>query len=368
MRSRPVRGAPPEQTPSRAPNGRSITVKDVARRAGVALSSVSRALSGHPDVSPEMHARVIAAANELGYEPDFLARSLRRGRTSTIGFLVRDISNPLFADIVKAAETVFRQAGYTVLLANSDGEPSNDAANIDLFRRRRVDGLILSLASETNEETLRAMASFSGSIVLVDRQVARAQYSAVLSDHYVGVYEAVHRLLALGHQSIGILVGRGDIRASRERLRAYRDAHLEARVPVRDSLIRRGSYARDFGRRETLRLLEDRRPCTAIVAGGIQLTTGLLLAFRERRVAIGADVAVISCDDLELFTFFDPPIAVIARDAAEIGFQAARLLVDALAGAPPSAVTLPTAFIERASVGGPRGRPGKKSGRQPASQ
>ena len=128
-------------------------MREVADAAGVAMSSVSRVLSGHPDVSPVMRERVLAAVERIGYQPNMLAQSLRRQETLSVGFVVRDISNPLMSEIVKAAETRLREGGYSMLLTNSESDPALDEAHIRLFEQRRVDGLILSLTSETHDGT-----------------------------------------------------------------------------------------------------------------------------------------------------------------------------------------------------------------------
>src|SRR5713226_1249741 len=122
------------------------SMQEVAERAGVAVSSVSRVLADHPDVSERMRERVLNAVNALGYQPDFVAQSLRRGATLTIGFVVGDISNPLLADAALGAESVLRGAGFSMLLMNSENNPALDAAHIRFFVNRRVDGMILSLA------------------------------------------------------------------------------------------------------------------------------------------------------------------------------------------------------------------------------
>jgi LacI family transcriptional regulator, galactose operon repressor len=128
-------------------SGRS-SMRQVAEMAGVAMSSVSRVLSGHPDVSPAMRERVMEAVERLGYEPDLLAQSLRRKATRSVGFVVGDISNPLLAEITLGAETTLREAGYSMLLTNSENDPALDASHVRLLMQRRVDGLMLSLASE----------------------------------------------------------------------------------------------------------------------------------------------------------------------------------------------------------------------------
>src|SRR5215218_5814177 len=163
-------------------------MREVADRAGVAMSSVSRVLSNHPDVSAGMRVRVMAAVEELGYKPDLLAQSLRRRETLSVGFVVGDISNPLLAEIVMGSELALREAGYSMLLTSSLGDPELDVAHIRLFEQRRVDGLILSLADERHPPTLATLERSELPIVLVDRELpASIEASRALSDHRAGM-------------------------------------------------------------------------------------------------------------------------------------------------------------------------------------
>ncbi|MBA2578982.1 MAG: LacI family DNA-binding transcriptional regulator [Euzebyaceae bacterium] len=337
------------------PMPRQPTMQDVAAQAGVALSSVSRALSGHPDVSPAMRKRVEDAAAALGYEPDLLAQSLRRGSTRTVGFVVRDISNPLFADIAKAAEQTLRHAGYSMLLTNSDGSTDIEAENVNLLRRRRVDGLILSSVSETEQRTLEVLRSTRIPIVLLDRETQSVAASAVISDHYHGIRAAVSELLTLGHRDIAMVSGPREIRPTRERLRGLVDAHRAAGVPLRDDLLRLGSFAEDFAGRHTKDLLALARPPTAILAGGIQSAVGVLTTLAERGIRPGEDIGFVGVDDLPLLRLFNPPISVVTRDSSRIGQFAAQLFLDMVAGAPPRVEVVSTEYVARASSGGPVG-------------
>ena len=144
-------------------------MREVADLADVAISSVSRVLSGHPDVSATMRDRVLAAVDQLEYEPDFLAQSLRRGQTLSVGFVLADISNPLMADIVLGAEAAMRGAGYSLLLMNSDHQPELDAAHIRFFQSRRVGGMIRSLTSDDDPGIRERLRGLDVPIVLVDR-------------------------------------------------------------------------------------------------------------------------------------------------------------------------------------------------------
>ena len=155
------------------------------------MSSVSRVLSGHPDVSPAMSEKVMAAVAELDYQPDMLAQSLRRRETLTVGFVVGDISNPLLAEIVIGVESTLHANGYSMLLTNSLGDPLLEAAHIALLSHRRVDGLVISVLDETHPETIGRLAELDIPIVVLDRNLPpEIPVSRVLSDHRSGMKAA----------------------------------------------------------------------------------------------------------------------------------------------------------------------------------
>jgi LacI family transcriptional regulator len=278
------------------------SMREVADRAGVAMSSVSRVLSGHPDVSAPMREKVMAVVAELGYQPD------------------------------------------------------RDAAHMRLFEQRRVDGLMLSLASEDNPETLQVLQQFETPAVLVDRELSTdVGASAVLSDHRSGMRDAVDHLLDLGHRRIGLIVGQ-PMRPSRERRRGLEEAFAARDLPATYTIVE-GMLSAEHGRNATRQLLDQPTPPTAIVAGGNQLLIGTLGELLARGLRVGADVSVISCDAIDVTELFDPPIAVVRRDNREIGVQAATLLLERLGEEDPGArtVVLPTAFHPRPSCAPPPG-------------
>jgi LacI family transcriptional regulator len=326
----------------------------VAERAGVAVSSVSRVLSDHPDVSESRRAKVLEAAAELGYEPDLLARSLREGVTHTIGFVVADISNPLFGDIASGAETALQEAGYSMLLTNSQADSTADARQIQLLRRRRVDGLMLSLASEDDPGVLQVLADSQLPYVLIDRELEQGTGSAVLSDHRRGMRAAATTLLELGHRRIGLLLG-PELRFTRERLAGVSEAYAEMSLEP-DLIVDQGRLDEDHGRSGVAAMLADPRPPTAIITAGNQLLSGALEEIRQRGLAMPGDLSLVSCDDVALARLMDPPIAVVRRDTLELGRTAAGLLLAHLNGEPSRSVVLPTEFVARASIGPPAQR------------
>lgn len=332
---------------------RRASIREVAERAGVALSSVSRVLSGHPDVSAVMRNRVLDAVAALGYEPNLLAQSLRRGETRTVGFVVGDISNPLLARIALGAETGLRAAGYSMLLTNSMNRPELDVAHANLLHQRRVDGLLLSLADETAAPTLEALDRTGVPMVMVDRDVPRTERTSfVQSAHDEGVTAAAEHLIGLGHRSIALVNGYPNVRPSRERAKVLR--RVCRRRGVR-AIVRGGAFTAEHGAMVTAELLALADPPTAIIAGGNQILVGVLAALREHHVRIPAQLSLVTCDDVPLAALLDPPVATISRDLGEMGQVAAELLLELLDGQPPRRVVQPVTFRPTASCAPPPG-------------
>jgi len=327
------------------------SMREVAELAGVAMSSVSRVLSDHPDVSPPMRARVLAAVDQLGYKPDLLAQSLRRRETRSVGFVVSDVSNQLFAEIVKGAETALREAGYSMLLTNSENDPELDAEHVRLFERRRADGLILSLAQERHPPTIEQLERLDIPFVLIDRDVPPTiAASRVLSDHRRGMTAAVDHLLGLGHRRIALITGQST-RPGRERRLAFEDAFAARGLPPTHA-VREGTFSLETGARFTEELLELPHPPTALIAGGNQLMLGALRVISDRGLELGRDLSFVGCDDIAVTSLYRPPIAVVRRDNVALGRTAAELLLARIRdGAEPSEVVLPTEFVARSSCG-----------------
>jgi len=315
------------------------------------VSSVSRVISNHPDVSPAMQARVLAAIAALNYEPDIRAQSLRSGSTRTVGFLVGDISNPLFSEIALGAEVALHAAGRAMLITNSQGASDQDTIQLRLLRQRRVDGLILSLSDETDPETMALLKAVDSPFVLLDRELAEVSAAAVLSDHAAGMRAATRHLLDLGHRRIGLIGGSRVVRPTRARADALLNTCRDwpgVRVDMEE-----GSFSSEHGELAAEMLLSRSKPPTAIVAGSNQILIGVLRALRQRAIRIPQDISLITCDRLPLLEFIEPPLATIERDHQQIGRTAADLLLDMLGGAPPRQILLPTRFEPNGSCAPP---------------
>jgi LacI family transcriptional regulator len=326
-----------------------ITIHDVAAKAGVAISSVSRVLSGHRDVSEKMRAKVVAAVAELGYEPDHLAQSLRKGATMTIGFLIRDITNPLFSIVAQSAEYELRKAGYSIILINSHGDLDAEKENFALFKRRRIDGVIASLVSEDSPYVRNTINELGAPVVLLDREVTGLNASAVICDHAQGVKQATADLIANGYQRIAFVSGRKDVFITRNRIKGYEQALAEAKIQIDESLIRLGKFGEEFAYEQTKDLFSGNSKPTALISGGIGASTGALRALKELKIKPGTDIAFVALDEWPMFDLLSSDLSSVYRDPEEMGRQSARLMLDLIAEKAPSQAVVPTTYRPRSS-------------------
>lgn len=325
-------------------------MRDVAERAGVAISSVSRVLSDHPDVSDRTRDKVMKAVKEIGYRPNLLAQGLRSQRTLTVGFALSDIANPVLSDAVTGAEVELRNAGYGLLVTDAEGDPELDAANIALLDQRQVDGVLLSLSDERHAGTVAALRDARGPLVLLDRDAPEGVTAhALLFDHRSGMRAAAEHLRELGHTDVALLIG-GPRRPARERHAGLVDVFGEEHCEVLE-----GEFSIAHGEAAMTELLGRPSPPTAVIAAGNLLMHGTLRAVRAAGAELGADVSLVGCDDVAVAEFHSPPIALVKRDTRRIGIESARLLLRDLAGEevgePPP---LPTTFVAAASCAPPR--------------
>jgi LacI family transcriptional regulator len=330
-------------------DSRSVTIHDVANRAGVAVSSVSRALGNHPDVSEAMRDKVTRAAEELGYVPDPAAQSLRSGSTRLVGLVVRDFANPFFGEIINGIEEIFASAGYTLLVTDSGRDAPQEIARIKALKQRRVDALVLSTVDDTAATTRSAIAGFTRPVLLLDRDFDEQSVSKVLLDHATGVRAATHDLLQLGHRRIALITGSQEIRPTRERLRGFLEAYEESATDPGSAERITGVFSASFARATTADLLrrpEGQRP-TALIAGGVQATIGILEGLSELGLRPGEDISLVVCDDLPWLRVLRPRISAVSRDPEAMGRAAADLVLSMIKGDPVATITLPTRYEAR---------------------
>jgi LacI family transcriptional regulator len=306
-------------------------------------------MSNHPDVSPAMKERVNKAARTLGYEPDIVAQSMRKGSTRTIGFLVSDISNPLFSQIALGVEMTLNGEGYAMLIANSQGNSHHDARRIQMLRQRRVDGYILSLADEDNSAGIAQLKTLDRPFVLLDREVRGLDVPAVVSDHAAGMRAAVDHLVYLGHRIIGLICSGGNTRPSKVRREAVVAACRRHRGV--SAVVEAGPATAGHGEAAAEMLLSRKNPPTAIIATSNQNLIGVLRSLRRHQIAVPREMSLITCDPLPLTEFLEPWVAAVDRDHVQMGSTAAELILETLRGKTAGKVTLPVMFDPNESCG-----------------
>jgi len=346
---------------NRFQNGRVMsTIHDVAHRAGVSVSTVSRWLAGQPVRSAEAVAR---AVQELGYRPNVLAQSLKSGRRGAIGVVVPDISNPFFAAVVKGLEQASRQLSYRLLLANSD-ESNELEAEILADLTGRVDGFILAPAHEQDRATLR-LHDAGVPVVLIDREVEGGElFDVVLVDNVGGAASAARHLTALGHTEIAMINGPVDTTPGRERREGFLAALEEAGIELRPEHDLTGDFREGSGRSLTLQLLGLPHPPTAIFTANNLMTAGALTAMRDLRVNVPGEVSIVGFDDLSLGDLLRPPLTCVSRPDVEQGALAMRLLLSRIADRSqdaPRRVVLDTHLVVRGSTAPPARRSARRT-------
>jgi LacI family transcriptional regulator, galactose operon repressor len=330
------------------------TIKEVAESAGVSVSTVSRVLNDYPFVADETRERVLDVMRKLEYRPDVAARSMRTGTSRAVGFVVSDISNPLFATIAKGVDAVLTDHDYSLVLANSQNQPRREAELLSALRQRRVEGLIAAVADERAPGLADRLEAFA--TVLFDREVPGSRADAVCSDHETGIASALAHLAGLGHRRVALVAGSQRQLGSRARVLAFRKHARRFGLDGDRRLVRRVEPTRENGNAAARGFLALTNPPTATLVAHNQITVGVIEALHELGVELPDELSLIACDDVDVTRLHTPPIDVVKRDLLELGRAAARLLLDRLSdrGAPPRMVVLPTELVVRASTAAPR--------------
>ena len=332
-----------------------VTVHDVARRANVAIGTVSRVVNGALGVSPEIRRRVLEAIEKLGWAPSVAAQSMRGMSSRMVGFIFSDIRNPLYSAMVKGAEEILSANGFLLVSASSNGDPVREIALIELFRRRRADALIFSIEQENNLQVVRAVEASKLPIVMIERDLP-IPVNAVGADHLSGTRRAVEHLIQLGHRRIAMISGGRGNRVARDRLEGFTQAMQGAGLTLDEEMLFLDSFASDYAFRQTQVLLSMKKPPTAIMALGARLFPGVLAALQTRRCKLPEELSLIASNDSDLAEMTTPPVTAIRYDPEAIGREAALLVLDQLgrANGDVQRIEIPTELVLRESCSPPR--------------
>jgi LacI family transcriptional regulator len=338
------------------------TLRDVAAVAGVSFKTVSRVVNGEPGVRPATAERVLGAVRQLGFQPNEIASSLKRGVSrDTIGLVIEDVANPFFARLLRAVEEVTRERGLLVITASSDEDPARERQVIDSLVKRRVNGLLVVPAGRDHRYLSREL-RMGMAIVFVDRPPWRLRADAVLVDNRAGARSAVEHLIAHGHRRIAAIGDRLEVYTMEERHAGYREALEASGIALDPAIVRFDCHDTTDAERAVESLLALPEPPTAIFGTNNRMAVGAVQALVQRR----SSAALVGFDDFELAGSLSTPVTVVTGDNDLLGRTAAELLLRRMGGwaGPVERITLPTRLIVRGSGEIPPDGPKRGRGRR----
>jgi len=339
------------------PSTTRVSIKDIAKVAGVSHSTVSRALSDSPLVKTETRSRIQSLAREMGYSPDAWARSLVMGLTRTVGVVVTTIADPFVAEVMQGIESTAYGHGYTVILATSNSEPTRELAAVEMLRSKRVDGVIVT-SSRVGALYQEHLERIGAPVVLLNNhseQSGRYTFSVTVDNQHGG-HLATQHLIELGHRRIAYVTGPAGTSSNEGRLAGYHQALVEAGLAPELGLVISGAGRIEAGEQAFLALVALAEPPTAVFCYNDMTAIGLLRAAREAGLAVPQDLSVVGFDDIPFASYMYPSLTTIAQPKFEMGEQAMQMALalmsaKSLSGAEVSDVVVKGQLIVRQSSG-----------------
>lgn len=328
------------------------TIKEVAIRAGVSAATVSHVINDTRFVADATRERVQQAMDELQYQPNILARALRSGYTHTLGLILPDSANPFFAEVGRSIETAAFEAGYSVILCNTENDFAKETVYIDVLTNKHVDAMIF-VATGEHVDSVKKLLEVGLPVVFMDRHFPDLELDSVLSDNFQGGYLAAKHLIGLGHRRIGCIAGPSSITPSAQREKGYLKALQEAGIPFDPQLLIAGDFHPESGWEVARQMLAMEVRPTAICAANDLMAIGVLRAATEMGLRVPHDLAVVGYDDIELASYTNPPLTTVKQFKDKMGQAALRSALNCIRdkNAAPQCILLPVALVIRGSCG-----------------
>ncbi|GAE27738.1 transcriptional regulator [Halalkalibacter wakoensis JCM 9140] len=305
-----------------------VTINDVAKKAGVSKSSVSRVLNGNFEhMSEEMKNKILRAVKDLNYTPNSVAQSLKKKSTKTIGIILSDISNPFWSGVLKGVQSECMRNGYGLMVSSSFEDPSVEEENILTLRNKQVDGLIVNTTGR-NTDLFNELVKEKYPFVFFDRFSNDLQTDTVIVNNILGAKKTIQYLIDQGHDRIAILLYPTENKSPRiDRLEGYKQALLENNFPIDESLIKICDETNGSGIEATKEVLKLSQRATAIFSTNTLLNLEVLMGAKKLGFKVPEDVSVFGYDDYPWVPLLDPPLNTVAQPAYEMGKKATALLI-----------------------------------------
>jgi LacI family transcriptional regulator len=320
------------------------TIKDIAKVAGVSVTTVSRALNGYSDVNENTRQKIIEVAKQLNYIPNTIARSLVMNKSKTIGLLVsglkRESSKDNFTfEVLAGVNQYVGETDYDMILFSTNSTKQREKTYTQLCRERRVDGAILQ-GIRIDDPYLQEVVESDIPCVLIDIPIESETVGYVTTDNVLGAKKAVQHLLELGHKHIGMINGHEFAFVSVKRLEGYKQALLEAGLPFYEDWVVNGAFEEERAEQEALALFTKYPEITAVFCASDLMALGAIKAVKKLGKRVPEDIAVIGHDDIFLASYSTPPLSTVAQNVFAMGYEAAKLLIEMLEGKAESHVKI----------------------------
>jgi DNA-binding LacI/PurR family transcriptional regulator len=336
---------------------RPTSIKDIARKANVSFSTVSRALQNSPLISRRTAEKIQKIARESGYRASAVARGLVTQKTKTIGVVVTSIADPFVSEVVDGIEECCNDHGYSVILANSNADPDRERKVVQAFYERRVDGIVVT-SSRVGALYIPLLSEMRVPIVLVNNQHPGEFVHSVMIENVQGSLEATNHLIQLGHRRIAYLGDRFGHQSDTERFSGYRRALDGAALPFVPELVVHGDGKSEKAIAATESLLRLKEPPTAIFCYNDMTALGVLRALHAHGLVVPTDISVVGFDDLFIASYTNPPLTTVRQPRRRMGLLAMESLLHLMSGQNPSqAITVAAELVIRESSAPPRKSP-----------
>lgn len=327
-----------------------VSIKDIAKAAGVSPSTVSRALSDHPRISTETKVRIHGLAEEMGYTPSLLARSLVTRDTATIGVVITSVSDPFLAHLVTSIEEVAQEQGYSVLMSSSYLDPDRELEVVGAFHGRRTRGIIV-IGSQIDTGYVQMHDRFPLPVVLTN---CRTYPYSVSTDNLAGARRAVEHLVQLGHRRIAYIANRRSRRSNSDRRQSYQQVLAANGIPVDEDLIVEGDGTLQGGNAAAQILLSQPQPPTAVFCFNDMTAIGALGALQQARIRVPEEMSIVGFDDVEFATHCHPRLTTIRQPTNLMGQRLIHMLLALIQGQEDvGPEVLPAETVIRESTGPP---------------
>lgn len=325
-----------------------VTIQDIARKANVSISTVSRVLNDGASVTEAKRKAVLQAMADLNYQPNVAAQALAGGQTRTIGVITQDISNPFYDAILRGVRQGLEGSGYSPIFADGRWQADKEQKAILMLLARQVDGLVI-LGGCSSEETLHQFGN-QVPLIIIGRNLPSLGGQCLPLDDFAGAYQATQYLIEMGHRRIAHITGILSHEDAVQRQAGYLQALQDAGLEPDPELIVEGDFVEQSGVLAVEILFSRGRPFSAIFAANDQMAYGVLLGLFRRGIRVPEDVSVVGFDDQRTSAYTTPPLTTIRQPAIEIGETAARGLLHLLKGNPFDIPKFPAELVVRESV------------------